>query len=1081
MPRRPPARHRLRRPALLAAVALLCAAAALGQGPAAEWRTLATAHFRLHYPAPYEAWAQRAAVWLELVRQRDIAEIGFTPADTVDVVISDPRADANGEAFPLRGWPRLVLWTSPAPPESELGAYRDSIEDLAVHEEAHLVHLLRPSRNALLASLLPVGSIALGPRWLVEGYATLVEGRLTGSGRPNGDLRAAILRRWAEAGRLPSYSALSADNRGWHGMSMAYLLGSAYLEWLEQRAGPGSLKKLWARMTAKSARGFDEAFSGIWGNSPPSLYDRFRAELTWRAMEAEKRVQAVGPLAVREGPLWQEMAWSTGAPAVSPDGSQIALVRRSRERPAELVIWSTAPDTAAEKRWQEEQARLLARDPQDVPAVRTKPLPRQPLITWTPRDGGDPAMPRFMPDGRSLLLVRFMPDEEGFIHPDLFEWRPAAAGAVRRITRQADLRDPDPAPDGAWAVAVRNRFGLSQLVTVDLAAGAVRPLTAPSLDRVYDRPRLSPDGRRVAFAVHEGGTWKLAVMDLGPGRTAGVETDFAAPAPVPAPGDVASSSSSSPGEAASASAASSPAWSPDGGSVYAVVGRGGFLDLYAFAVPPAGVAASLPPPRALTRTQGAALAPAPTPDGKAVFYLSLEPYGLDLHRLDLTAASRPLAEVAAPPELAPAVRPPPPLAPPPVPAAAPNAPSPPAGSPYGAGRQELLPLLGGHADSAGGSLELGVRSGDLIGRLDLLALGAVGSPGAPRGGTLAGAWRGGAVEWEAQVFDVREDPSRQAARIGVGAAAPAPNTPATVATVATPPVSPVPEASQALDLERRGAAAGMSWSRQGAGQRLDLGLSLLWQRLLPDNADLAAAAAGGGADTASEGVAAAAGTYRASRRFGLWRLGASLGGRLAAGRTGADTWSRFGGEAGLSLAHEDVRLTVGWRRDGSHGVTQVFDLYQLGGSPTSLLPAAALAERIVSPALPVAALLGAEVEAERVELAPGFLPLPFFWERYRLWGGAGGGGGGSGAGGGGSVESAGGAGSGVRPAEMTLGGFEYRLALAPFPLVRLPAVELRLGAARLFSGQDLPGGPAMTERPAAKDRNRFWLLSVWRP
>ncbi|MBV8200717.1 MAG: hypothetical protein JOZ15_08835, partial [Acidobacteria bacterium] len=457
-----------------------------GQGPSGPWRSLVTPHYRIHFPAPFAAWAQRAAGELEAVRDRAIAEIGFAPPDVVDVVVSDPEADANGAALPLRGWPRLVLWTSPPPPDSEIGYYRDWIEDLLAHEEAHLVHLLRPSRNPLLAHLLPVGPIALAPRWVVEGYATVVEGRLTGSGRPNGDLRAAILRRWAQGGRLPNYGRLASDSHSWRGMSMAYLLGSAFLEWLEQRAGPGSLRKLWARMTARAGRGFDEAFAGIWENSPESLFDRFRAELTWRAMEAEKRVQAVGPLAMREGALWQNLTWTTGAPAVSPDGSEIALVRHSRERPPELVVWRTAPDQEAERHWREAQARQQARDPQDVPAVRTRPLPRKPLYTWTAAGGGDPAMPRFMPGGRSLLLVRFLPDGEGFLHPDLFEWRPES-GEVRRITRQADLRDPDPAPDGAWAVAVRDRFGMSQLVTVDLRSGETRALTEPSLDRLYDR------------------------------------------------------------------------------------------------------------------------------------------------------------------------------------------------------------------------------------------------------------------------------------------------------------------------------------------------------------------------------------------------------------------------------------------------------------------------------------------------------------------------------------------------------------------------------------------------------------------
>src|SRR5258708_36461411 len=114
--------------------------------------------------------------------------------------------------------------------------------------------MLRASRIPLVAGGLPVGTVALVLLWVVEGYATVVEGRLTAAGRPNGDLRAAILRRWAQAGRLPGYARLASDSHAWRGMSMAYLLGSAFLEWLEQRAGPGSLKKRSARMTPDAGR-----------------------------------------------------------------------------------------------------------------------------------------------------------------------------------------------------------------------------------------------------------------------------------------------------------------------------------------------------------------------------------------------------------------------------------------------------------------------------------------------------------------------------------------------------------------------------------------------------------------------------------------------------------------------------------------------------------------------------------------------------------------------------------------------------------------------------------------------------------
>ncbi|MDD5564823.1 MAG: hypothetical protein PHQ91_14000, partial [Thermoanaerobaculaceae bacterium] len=267
---------------LLVVLACLAAAPALAQGPSAEWRTVTTPHFRVHYTAPAEAWARDAAARLEAIRSRVIAEVGYAAPQIVDVIVSDPTAQANGMALPLFGAPRMVLWTSPPGPASVIGTYDDWIELLALHEDTHLEHLLRPSRNPLqrlVEALLPLGPIATrAPRWVHEGYATLVEGKLTGSGRPNGDLRAAILRQRARAGTLPTYAQLANDSKSWMGMSMAYLAGSAYLEWLVERTGPDSLKHLWARMTARTDRSFDAAFAGVSGRAPARLDDRFTAE-----------------------------------------------------------------------------------------------------------------------------------------------------------------------------------------------------------------------------------------------------------------------------------------------------------------------------------------------------------------------------------------------------------------------------------------------------------------------------------------------------------------------------------------------------------------------------------------------------------------------------------------------------------------------------------------------------------------------------------------------------------------------------------------------------------------------------------
>ena len=47
---------------------LVLASAVHAQAPDADWRTVTTKHFRVHYPAPYEAWTMRAASRLESIR-----------------------------------------------------------------------------------------------------------------------------------------------------------------------------------------------------------------------------------------------------------------------------------------------------------------------------------------------------------------------------------------------------------------------------------------------------------------------------------------------------------------------------------------------------------------------------------------------------------------------------------------------------------------------------------------------------------------------------------------------------------------------------------------------------------------------------------------------------------------------------------------------------------------------------------------------------------------------------------------------------------------------------------------------------
>lgn len=885
---------------VLAAAAALASVPGAAQGPEADWRTLQVRGFRVHYPAEFEAWALHAAARLPAIRERVDEAVGYRPTQTIDVVVMDPEADSNGSAWPLLGRPRMVLWTSPPAPDSQIGHYLDWAELLVTHEQVHLAHLLRPSRNPLRRllerTLLPVGPLPLGaPRWVYEGYATLLEGRLTGSGRPNGDLRAAILRRWAQAGRLPAYGALSAGGAEWLGGSMAYLAGSAYLEWLERRAGPDCLPRLWARMSARKVRSFEAAFRGVFGDGSRELYDRFRAELTHEALEAERRLLPE----LREGELWQRLEWGTGEPALSPDGARLAVVLRSRKRPSRLVVWSTGSDEQERKEWQKTIDRMLRQDPQDVAPVLARPLPREPLHVLPTQSGATPFGPRWMPDGRALLYTRFEPDPRGELHPDLYRWWPEE-GRVERLTRLADVRDADPAPDGRWAAAVRHRHGLSQLMRVDLGTGAVEPLTEPSVEVVVDRPRVSPDGARLAYVRHRHGSWRLVVRDLA----GGAEEEL----PLPEEALVAQ-----------------PAWSEGGRSLIAAVGRGGFIDLWRF-VPQERTG------RPLTRTIGAALAPAPTSDGKAVYFLGLEPHGFDLRRLDAAAA-----EPLGPPALAPLAQLPEPYA---LQSVQP-------GRRYGVGRLELLLLAGGVAAPAAHTLEAGLRMGDLIGRLDAILIAAIAPDGVgPRGGSLAAAWRGWPVELEARLFALREAPSEQP--------------------------KAVPELGVRLDADRWGAELAAGW----------------WWRSRTLRVELAGGALVGAVDprvgeVGGQRLGFAHASFRHARSRELWRLSEAAEAHLEAGATAGDGWARFGGRLEAGVEREAVGLSFAWRRDWAEDAESQADRLQLGGVFGSTLPRSVLAGRVPVPALPAGTAVGDRYEGQRAELRLG--PLPLFAERHRMW------------------------------------------------------------------------------------------------
>ena len=577
---KPPGRRGLY--AAIVVMVLLAARPAAAQPTHADWRTIDTPHFRVHFPAAFEPWARRAAAAIENIHADVVRHVGYTPARRVDVIVEDPQALSNGLAIPALDRPVVILWTSPPPSDSAIGSFVDWPQLVLTHEFAHIAHLTRSKArlwNVIRYAIpLPVGTLRLLPRWVIEGYATAVEGAVTGSGRPSSSVRAMLLRRLAIEGKLPEYGRLNA-RRGWLAAGMAYLAGSAFLEWLERQAGAGTLQQIWERMASQTVPAFDGAFRAVYGKSPRDMYDRFRAEVTAAAVAEEKRLESAG---LEHGDLWQHFKGGVSAPQVSPNGAQLLARVEPNRGDAYLAIWDLA-DAGAQK-----------------PRRRLRAI-----------DGSAANYPRWMPGGDRVLYSHRAPGPDGVWHWDLALWQPGT-GRVRRVTRLADVLMADPLPDGRRAIAVRSQHGESQLVFVDLDSGIVTPAGPPDESVVWNYPRAAPDGTAIVALMHRDARWRLV-------RLSSNATD---PAEISGPG----------------MAIGPPAWSADSSRIYFTSDASGIWNIHRASV--AGPSSD----RMLTRVAGGVASPAPMPDGRSIFLLELTAAGIDIRRMDEGQGVAPAAQ-----------------------------------------------------------------------------------------------------------------------------------------------------------------------------------------------------------------------------------------------------------------------------------------------------------------------------------------------------------------------------------------------------------------------------------------------------
>jgi Tol biopolymer transport system component len=564
---------------LLAALLGLAAASAAAPGleaasfpPDLRFRSVSTPRVTVHFHQGLESTAREAASLATEILDAQTARYGVR-LGRVQIVLADSSDDPNGFASPLP-YPLVQLRAAAPDGGDEFGNYESWLRLVLTHELAHVVHL-EQSRGLFGAGRKVFGRApflfpnALTPTWTVEGLATFEETEGTAFGRGRNPDSRMVLRMAALDDEFPAEDRPVRGLDRWPGGQAAYLFGESFLRDLTDRFGESLLPDL-ARVHSGRVIPFLDEFTSrkVTGAG---------FNVRWREWAGQARLDFVAEAEriARRG-LTESRALTSrgvrqGGARFSPDGAWIAYTSRSLTRyPCIRVMRADGAD----------DRKLVDRNGGSS-------------LSWTP-------------DGRTLVYDTREVHRTFASHADLLAVD-VASGRVRRLTRGQRVRDADVAPDGRTLVCVRRLDDRSELYTLGLDGGPLRPLTRSEPGTEFNAPHWSPGGDAVVASRFLPGGWlDLVIVDRATGEVRELTRDRAK--------DV------------------EPVWTPDGTHVVFRSDRDGVSNLYAARVSDGTLFR-------VSNVLGGAFGPDIGRDGRTVVFAAYSSRGYDIHAavLDLDA------------------------------------------------------------------------------------------------------------------------------------------------------------------------------------------------------------------------------------------------------------------------------------------------------------------------------------------------------------------------------------------------------------------------------------------------------------
>ena len=446
--------------------------------PDLEWRTLTSAHFRVHFTAELEELARRTARNAEFAYARLSTEL-VPPRGTVDLVLADNVDFANGYATPYPS-NRIVIYARPPVDATALRNHEDWNLILVTHELTHIFHLDRAAgiwggaqRVFGRAALFFPNSYA--PSWILEGLAVHYESKFGGGGRLAGTEFPMLARAAALSGGLPPLNALSVGAPRFPGGNSVYLYGSFAITRADSaRMGSfvevASRRLLPWRHDANARSAFGISFTERWA--------------AWR--DSVSRAATLGDVGAASSGTLATPSTGTVVSTLTRHGFIASFPRFTSD--TELVY------VAADARSSPGLYRLNLRGDRERTGRRNSVDVNVPL------------------PGGGTLQAEFDYTDPYSIRSELLVDR---RGRRRQLTHGERLSSPDVHGPSGRIVAVKTVPGSTHLVMLDSADGWLTHLVARgTIDLNWADPRLSHDGQRIAAVRWQrGGRMSVVVLD----------------------------------------------------------------------------------------------------------------------------------------------------------------------------------------------------------------------------------------------------------------------------------------------------------------------------------------------------------------------------------------------------------------------------------------------------------------------------------------------------------------------------------------------------------------------------------------